>query len=62
MVQKRTYRWLSLCLAAMALLSPSVSAWAQTPLLTSGTCGENTEWTFNESTKTLTISPKVRIV
>lgn len=58
MVQKRTYRWLSLCLAAMALLSPSVSAWAQTPLLTSGTCGENTEWTFNESTKTLTISPK----
>ena len=58
MVQKRTYRWLSLCLAAMALLLPSVSAWAQTPLLTSGTCGENTEWTFNESTKTLTISPK----
>lgn len=58
MVRKRTYRWLSLCLAAMALLLPSVSAWAQTPLLTSGTCGENTEWTFNESTKTLTISPK----
>lgn len=53
---------MAVAVPAMALLLPSVSAWAQTPLLTSGTCGENTEWTFNESTKTLTISPKVRIV
>lgn len=59
MKQKRTNKWLSLCLAAIASLLPCTSAWAQTPpLLTSGTCGTNVEWTFNESTKTLTISPK----
>ena len=37
------------------------TAWAQTPLLTSGKCGTNTDnagvvWSFNETTKTLTIS------
>lgn len=37
------------------------TAWAQTPLLTSGKCGTNTDnaglvWSFDTGTKTLTIS------
>lgn len=61
MEKKKTYGWLSLCVAVMALLLPSTSAWADVPILTSGTCGsggsDEVVWTFDEDTKTLTISP-----
>lgn len=52
--------WAKVLMTLLAVLT-SVGAWAQTPLLTSGKCGVGDDhagvlWSFNETTKTLTIS------